>query len=66
MPRGPRWQSVEAVERATNNQKVAYRHQDKALVVFYDGHSEEISLADMRRFDTLGGPNHIFWKGDAP
>ena len=61
-----RWQGAEAVEGASTNQKIAYRHHDKALVVFYDGHTEEISIADMRRFDTLGGPNHIFWKGDAP
>ena len=61
-----RWQGAEAVEGASTNQKIAYRHHDKALVVFYDGHTEEISMADMRRFDALGGSNHPFWKGDAP
>ena len=60
-----RWQGAEAVEGASTNQKTAYRHNDKALVVYYDGHLEQISMADMGRFDSLGGSNNIFWKGDA-
>lgn len=43
---------------------VAYRHNDKALVVYYDGHVSEISKEDMRRFDDSGGNRHPFWKGN--
>ena len=50
-------------EGKTENSKIAYRHQGKAVAVFYDGHTEMISVDDMKRFDRFGGPNNIFWGG---
>lgn len=43
---------------------VAYRHKDRALVVYYDGHVGEISKEDMMEFDEKGGEKHPFWKGN--
>jgi prepilin-type processing-associated H-X9-DG protein len=61
------WDDVtHAVEGKTENQKIAYRHNGKALVAFYDGHVGEVSMQEIRRFDTEGGATHIFWKADAP
>lgn len=41
---------------------IAYRHDGKALVVYYDGHVGEISKADMAKMDENGGGDHPFWK----
>lgn len=46
-------------------QRMSYRHNGKALVVYYDGHVGEVSVADVRKIDTRGGSSNIFWKGDA-
>ena len=59
------WTGAAAVEGKTVNGKIAYRHNNKAIVVYYDGHVGEISQADMRRIDDLGGANNIFWKANA-
>jgi prepilin-type N-terminal cleavage/methylation domain-containing protein/prepilin-type processing-associated H-X9-DG protein len=40
----------------------AYRHNNKALVAYYDGHVGEISKADMKKIDESGGEEHPFWK----
>jgi prepilin-type processing-associated H-X9-DG protein len=53
------------VEGKTTDQRVAYRHGGKAVVVYYDGSSGLISPSDMRAFDQQGGANHPFWKADA-
>lgn len=51
-------------EETQNGQgRMAFRHNGKALVVFYDGHAEEISKQDMKRIDNNGGKSHPFWKG---
>lgn len=50
-------------EGKSNDSKIAYRHQDKAVAVFYDGHTEMIGMEDMKRFDRYGGINHVFWGG---
>ncbi len=60
------WTGAAAVEGKSRDGKIAYRHNNKAIVVYYDGHAGEISLADMRRIDGLGGANNIFWKANAP
>lgn len=52
------------VEGKTENSKVAYRHQGKAVVVYYDGHSDTVSMKDMQRIDKFGGVNHVFWGGN--
>ncbi|MEY3897116.1 MAG: hypothetical protein RLZZ214_2637 [Verrucomicrobiota bacterium] len=46
-------------------QRMSYRHNGKALVVYYDGHVGEVSIADIKQIDKTGGANHVFWKGDA-
>jgi prepilin-type processing-associated H-X9-DG protein len=51
------------VEGRTANSKIAYRHQDKAVVAFYDGHTETLSIKDMQKFDRNGGINNVFWGG---
>ena len=60
------WQGAAAVEGFTPDQKLAYRHNGKALVVYYDGHVGEISMADVKKINSTGGGSaNIFWKGDA-
>ena len=41
---------------------LAYRHGDKALVVYFDGHVGEMSKGDFQRIDKSGGKNNPFWK----
>ncbi len=50
-------------EGKTNDSKIAYRHQGKAVATFYDGHAETISMKDMQRIDKYGGINNVFWGG---
>jgi prepilin-type N-terminal cleavage/methylation domain-containing protein/prepilin-type processing-associated H-X9-DG protein len=52
------------VEGKTTDSKIAYRHGGKAVVAFYDGHTEMISINEMRALDRLGGINNVFWGGD--
>ena len=52
------------VEGKTTDQRIAYRHGGKAVVVYYDGSSGLISPNDIRNFDKQGGANHPFWKAD--
>lgn len=52
------------VEGKTNDSKIAYRHQNKAVVAFYDGHTETMSIEDMRKIDKLGGIGNVFWGGE--
>jgi len=59
------WKDAGAVEGKTGNQKIAYRHNGKALVAYYDGHVAEVSMNDMKKIDQQGGANHVFWKADA-
>ncbi len=52
------------VEGKTNDSKIAYRHEGKAVVAFYDGHTGTMSIEDMRAIDRLGGIGNVFWGGD--
>ena len=52
------------VEGKTGDSKIAYRHQNKAVVAFYDGHTSTISMTEMRKIDSLGGINNVFWGGE--
>lgn len=55
--------SWNGVEGKTSNGALAYRHNDKAIVVYYDGHVGEVSKTDLREIDkTKGGANSAFWK----
>jgi prepilin-type processing-associated H-X9-DG protein len=53
------------VEGKSTDQKMAYRHGGKAIVVYYDGSTGFVSPADIRAFDAQGGANHPFWKANA-
>ena len=59
-----KWETARE-EGYVSGQRMSYRHNGKALVVYYDGHAGEVSIADIKKIDTEGGANHIFWKGDA-
>ena len=45
--------------------KIAYRHQNNALVVYYDGRAAVITRADIARIDSNGGATNPFWKADS-
>ncbi|MGL4398952.1 MAG: type II secretion system protein [Luteolibacter sp.] len=50
------------VDGKTKNGDLAYRHGGKALVVFFDGHVEELTKGDIKNIDsTKGGKNGSFW-----
>ena len=53
-----------AYEGKTEDSKIAYRHQNKAVVAYYDGHVGTISINEVRALDKLGGVNNVFWGGD--
>ena len=55
--------SWKGVEGKINAPMIAYRHKNKALVVYYDGHVGSITKEDMAAFDRRGGKNNSFWKG---
>jgi prepilin-type processing-associated H-X9-DG protein len=59
-----KWEGAQ-VEGFFPGQRMSYRHNGKALVVYYDGHVGEVSVADIRKIDTQGGSSNIFWRGDA-
>lgn len=52
------------VEGKTSDSKIAYRHADKAVVAFYDGHASTMTIYEMRDIDKKGGINNVFWGGD--
>jgi prepilin-type N-terminal cleavage/methylation domain-containing protein len=56
-----RWAGAGAVEGKSSDQKIAYRHNKKALVVYYDGHMDEVTMADIKAFDQRGGAANAFW-----
>lgn len=41
--------------------EIAYRHGDRAVVVYYGGHAAIISEANINSFDNNGGASNIFW-----
>ena len=45
---------------------IAYRYSDKALVVYFDGHANEMSRGDIKEIDkSRGGKNNAFWSPKA-
>ncbi len=51
------------VEGKTQDGKMAFRHGDKAIVVYFDGSSGMITKQDIERFDAAGGNANPFWNG---
>lgn len=43
---------------------IAYRHRDKALVVYYDGRTSALTKQDIDRIETNGGATNAFWNTD--
>lgn len=60
------WRASRAKEGKTEDGKIAYRHQGKAVVAFYDGHVGTVTIEDMRRIDRRGGIDNAFWGGANP
>jgi prepilin-type processing-associated H-X9-DG protein len=61
------WKGAGAVEGKTEDGKIAFRHGGKALVVYYDGHVGEITMADLKKIDSGSGPKgdkNLFWNAD--
>jgi prepilin-type N-terminal cleavage/methylation domain-containing protein len=52
------------IEHSTKTD-IAYRHQNKALVVYYDGRAAVITKADVTSIDSKGGATNAFWKADS-
>lgn len=52
------------VEGKTENSKIAYRHQGKAVVAYYDGHTDLISIDEMKEINRRGGVKNVFWGGN--
>lgn len=53
------------VEGKVNAPAMAYRHNNKALVAYYDGHVGEVTKATLKDIDKRGGKSHPFWSGTA-
>ncbi|QTN32911.1 prepilin-type N-terminal cleavage/methylation domain-containing protein [Akkermansiaceae bacterium] len=51
-------------EGKVNAPAIAYRHNGKALVAYYDGHVGEVSRKDIEGFDKRGGNDNSFWRGN--
>lgn len=50
-------------EGKKSDSRIAYRHNNKAIVAYFDGHVGEVSKADMEEIDrTRGGSQSAFWK----
>ena len=57
-----KWNFENPTDSKTSNGEIAYRHGDKVLAVYFDGHVGEMSRADFERIDESGGKNNAFWK----
>lgn len=52
------------VEGKTTDGKMAFRHGNKAIAVYFDGSTGFITKGDIERIDAKGGKNNIFWKAN--
>ncbi len=59
------WESS-PVEGKSTDGKIAYRHDGKAIVTYYDGSSGTFSAGDVRGFDKNGGNKNPFWLANFP
>ncbi len=57
-----KWDFENPKDEKTSGGEIAYRHRDKALVVYFDGHVAEMGKADFEAIDKAGGENNVFWK----
>ncbi len=56
------WDFKNPKDEKTSDGKIAYRHGNKALVVYFDGHVGEMGKADFEAIDKTGGVDNVFWK----
>lgn len=58
-----KWKGVDS---KTSDGALAYRYNDKALIVYFDGHVDEVSQSEMRAIDkSKGGAGSSFWNPKA-
>jgi prepilin-type N-terminal cleavage/methylation domain-containing protein len=57
-----KWDFENPKDEKTANGEIAYRHGNKVLAVYFDGHAGEMSKTDFETIDKSGGKNHVFWK----
>lgn len=50
------------VEGKTTTDKMAFRHDNKAIVIYYDGSTGFVTPAEIAGFDQKGGVANPFWK----
>jgi prepilin-type processing-associated H-X9-DG protein len=56
-----KWDFKNPNDSKTSSGDIAYRHQNKVLVVYFDGHVDEKSESDFRDIDNRDGKNNRFW-----
>lgn len=59
------WNSKNPNDSKTAAGDMAYRHNNKVLVVYFDGHVGEMSESDMKAIDAKGGKSNPFWTPEA-
>jgi prepilin-type N-terminal cleavage/methylation domain-containing protein/prepilin-type processing-associated H-X9-DG protein len=57
-----KWNFKNPKDEKTAAGDLAYRHGDKILVVYFDGHVGEMSKVGLEEIDKRGGKNNAFWK----
>lgn len=64
------WKVGETKDGYNSNGMIAFRHDGKAAVVYYDGHVGFVGPTDVKKFDAEGGDlkgeKNVFWNGAAP
>jgi prepilin-type N-terminal cleavage/methylation domain-containing protein len=58
------WKPGVSTEGKSTDGRMAFRHEKKAIVVYYDGSSGVITQADLKNYDANGGKANPFWKAD--
>ena len=56
-----KWNFESPKDEKTAAGDIAYRHGDKILVVYFDGHVGEMSKGDLQAIDKRGGRSNPFW-----
>lgn len=57
-----KWDFKNPKDEKTAAGDIAYRHSDKILAVYFDGHVGELGKGDLQAIDKQGGKNNAFWK----
>ena len=56
------WDFKNPKDTKTGGGEIAYRHGDKILMVFFDGHVGEMSKSDLQQIDKSGGIANPLWR----